>query len=252
MKTNRIITILAAAMLILSTAGCTSSPSASSGKAMPQPATTEEVAAVSTPIQPDTTGVHWPVLRESKVADTAEIEAIKNTIKQAARIESDVYWSETYDMSRFPAVFVGEPNVPLSRGQQEFLNQVRLQQNDVSKELLQGNGFLASARAGVLNAKKANENWDRILTRAKAEGREPTQDELQSVDEGVVGGAGSPRDMIKREPYQEPPFDFKAFKIQGNQADITYDDGAALRRAFLIKTSEGWKIAGRVVLNAHY
>ncbi|PZS00771.1 MAG: hypothetical protein DLM69_05900, partial [Candidatus Chloroheliales bacterium] len=102
---------------------------------------------------------------------------------------------------------------------------------------------------------KADENWARVLAKAKSEGRSPdrlTAEEQRSIDQGVVGGAGGYTDpQATRPSYMEPPLDYKEIKVEGRYADVIYDDGAALFHAFLVKTTDGWKIAGTILLNSH-
>ncbi len=245
--------IFAAFMAVFILVGCNSQPVSNPAAVQPTTALNTNKADDPTLLHPDV--VNWPVLHPNVPANPAEIEAVKDAIKRADKIQMDAEWNG-FDYHLFPTVYVDDPAVPPSDRQRHFVQQVIEAQGDKVKTQLKGDGWLTVMIAGQLNLKKGDENWARVLAKAKAAGRDGSQltpEEQRSIDEGVINGAGSPPDpQATRPPYTTPPYDFKQITIDGNQADVVFDDGIVLAHTFLVKTTEGWKIAGTIVLQSHF
>ncbi len=250
---NKLVTtsVLIAIMLLI--VGC--ADSSSSNQAAVQSASTLGASNIANPTPGLAEQPNWPVLAGGNPSDQTQVEVVKAAIQHSYRVQWEADWNN-FDYTQLSTVYADDPAAPLLGRQQKFVQDVIKMQGDQVKALLQGSGYLTLMTAQQLNVRKADENWALTLAKAKADGRGPnnlTPEEQRSINEGVVGGAGGYTDPQATKPaYVEPPFQFKEIKVDGNYADVTYDSGTALLRAFLVKTASGWKIAGTVALNAHF
>lgn len=109
--------------------------------------------------------------------------------------------------------------------------------------------------AWYLNWKRGANGWANIEAKAKAEGRNVTPSEIASIT-GTVGSADVGNNVKGPVNFADVPdkgkYDFKEVRIEGNWADVTYDDPASLNRVFLVKSANGWHEAGLVYLNIHF
>lgn len=151
---------------------------------------------------------------------------------------------KTLDTSQLPSVFTDDPTAPLSSDKADFVSKVRTQYGN-AVQALGGNGWLTYSTAEVLDRQKSLEALNRVQAAAKAQGRPLTTDELRTA----VGANGEiPPPAIIDHPQK---VNLTKVGIVGNRADVEYDDGAITYSATVIKTPNGWRIAGEKIVNYH-
>lgn len=152
-----------------------------------------------------------------------------------------------FDLSEYAAIFTNDTSVPLLRWQADYLTKVRARYGNAVPELSK-NGFLAYEVALAYDFRVSKETYARVQATAKAEGRLATTDELRSSF--LVNGQPPPSGVYTS--AKKVRVNVLRIKIVGNRADVEYDDSASTRRAVLINTANGWRIAGSKVTASHF
>ena len=183
----------------------------------------------------------YPILNPSGPSDPNEVAAIKAVIDRA-------YWldgiaARTFDVSQFATVYVNDPAVQLSSEGADFLARARAGHPDAPSS----SGFLDYKLAFYGHWQVGAERLEQLQARAKAEGREVTATELQAIATG-----GQPPAPRRTDPMYQTRLRFDSVRIDGQRAEVVFDDGAVLQRMFLVKTPDGWKIAGRRIIQVHF
>jgi hypothetical protein len=180
----------------------------------------------------------FPTLNPTAPPDPAEVAAIKAVIDRA--YDLDGLAARTFDVSQFPTVYANDPSVQVNGVQAGVVAKAR--------------GVQAAAAAGYLDYKLAfygrwqagAEQLEQLQAAARAQGRQMTAAELRSV--AVDGQPPPPR---RTDPMYKTGLRFDNFTIDGSRAEVVFDDGAVLQRAFLLKTATGWKIVGQRPIKIH-
>ncbi len=141
--------------------------------------------------------------------------------------------ARTFDTSPFPSVFIDDPKVSLDTWQVETM----------AKAHAQGIGMLSYELAFFSEWKHGAEQLEQLATKAKAEGREMTRDELQAVNDSSAVPA--PR---RTDPIYLPTITYSSFVVNGNQAEVIFNNQAQTLKYFCVNTKDGWRIAGIRVL----
>jgi hypothetical protein len=166
---------------------------------------------------------------------SADIESMKAVIQRSYELRAIA--ARTFDMSEFSTVFVDDPSVPLTSEQAQLV-QKTFPNSSKSGMLSYMTAFYANWRLGA-------DRLEQLQAKAKSEGRELTAQDLQKVQ----GPVGPPR---RTDPVYADHLRFDDFRLVANRAEVTLDDGAATQVVRLLKTGEGWRIAGFQYLKVHF
>jgi len=189
----------------------------------------------------------WPTVQPTSTLDPAEESAIKSVIEQSYELKAST--GQTFDISQFNTVYTNDPLVPLNAEQAEFLANVRNAQPGVANTVqgMNSDGWLAFKIAQTLNWERGAEAIEQLEVNARAQGRDVTAEDYSSI--ANVVGMPSPRQNVT---VDKTTIVYQELKVDGRHADVVYDDGAALARAFLVKTEAGWRIAGVRAIDIHF
>lgn len=191
--------------------------------AAPSPTARANAVPTSTPASPDAAAITDLIVRSYAV----RTHALK-----------------TFDTSQLATAFMDDPSVSLSGDKADFVNKVRSRYGN-AVQALGGNGWLAYSTAEVLDRQKSLDALNKVQAAAKAQGRPLTADELRSA----VGANGDlPAPAIIDHPQK---INLTKASIAGNRADVEFDDGGITYSATVVKTPNGWRIAGEKIVNYH-
>ena len=129
-----------------------------------------------------------------------------------------------------------------------YLGQIQAREGNAVKDL-NGQGMLAFWVARFTDWKRGAENLEQLQAKAEAQG----QHTLASADIQSLKASGQPIGPPRRtDTARKTIIRFDTVTVSGTQADVVFDDGEALVHEFLVKTNDGWKIAGMRPLNIHF
>ena len=183
---------------------------------------------------PTPTPAPWPTLSAAVAPNPTEVAAIKALVDRYYDVTGEA--AGTFDVSQFPTLFVDDPAVSLDSNQTAFIARLGAQ----------GSGFLSFEFAYFGNWKQGAEKWEKLQAQAKAQGRQLTAAEVQSLN----GPNGLPPSR-RQEPVHKTNVTYLNFTIDGTRALVEFDDVAVTQNMFFIKTIDGWRIAGKRVLEVH-
>jgi hypothetical protein len=166
------------------------------------------------------------------IPDTPEAKKVMETIEKAYDIEAEAAY--TFDLTKFPIVFINDPRFPVSRG---TLKTIRELTNNPSLE-----------SAGWLDYKVAYHSWasnailhsEAVREKAKLENRGLTTEEIQSLidPQGRTAPARVPS------PTRSHALQFISVKVKRDIAKVILDDGPRTIEMTLVLIDEQWYIAG--------
>ena len=176
----------------------------------------------------------WPTLQLNSTPTPATTDQLKALVVRYYELTGNA--ARTFDVSPFSSVFTDDPKVSLDTWQVETM----------AKAHAQGTGMLSYELTFFGNWKQGAEKFEELATKAKAEGRELTKDDIQAVSSSSAIPA--PR---RTDPMYLPMLTYKSFVVDGNQAQVVFDDGGQTLKFFCVSTKNGWQIAGMRVLDTH-
>jgi hypothetical protein len=173
------------------------------------------------------------------IPDTPEVTEVMETIERAYDIE--VYAAYTFDLSKFPTVFINDPRFPVSSG---TLETVRELTNNPSLE-----------SAGLLDYKMAYYSWTRdaillsetVHAKAKQENRELTAEERKSL----IDSKGRMAPARSQSPKRKIDVTFFSVEINDDIATAIIDDGPRTVQLTLVLVDKKWYIAAYKGLELH-
>lgn len=177
----------------------------------------------------------WPVLQSGQLLDSAEVAAIEQVIEHSYTVLG--YASKTFDLSEFPTVFANDSAVPFNKEQADYLSRV---------EAIYKTGWLDYKIAFFEDWKWGAEGLEQLEARAKSESRGVTAEELRSI----VGTGMHPAPRSQR-PVRNVNIRIESLTIDGERAEVVYDNGAQTKLVALLKTENGWRIVGERILDVH-
>ena len=184
-----------------------------------------------------------PTMKRSEltynIPDTPEVKEVMKTIEKAYDIAAEA--AHTFDLSKFPTVFINDPRFPVSPG---TLETVRELTNNPSLE-----------SAGVLDYKVAYNSWvrDAILhsealhAKAKAENRALSAEERKSL----VDSKGRMAPARVEGPIKKATLTFFSVEITDDIATAVLDDGPMTVQLTLVLVDKKWYIAAYKGLAVH-
>lgn len=173
------------------------------------------------------------------IPNTPEAQQIMDTIQSAYDIEVEAAY--TFDLSKFPTVFINDPRFPLHPAVLETVRE------------LTNNPTLKTA--GWLDYKMAYRSWTRdsilhtedVFAKAKAENRELTQEERESLTDSY--GRTAPARTEK--PTRNYSVKFISMKINKDIAFVIVNDGPTTSELTLVLVDGQWYIAGLRGISVH-
>jgi len=185
----------------------------------------------------------WPKLQPSKAADPADAEAIKEVIQRSYDVVGQA--AQTFDTAQFPSVFANDKDTVLDKDQLGYLGQTekRLGKSFTAKGWLSYKlAFFAEWQVGAQSLEQAEKQ-------ARSENRPMTADELRAL-QGFSGSALPPAPRGTA-PTHRTTVSFSSITVDGARAEVICDDGAVTYLRALVKTKDGWRIAGERYLHYH-
>lgn len=173
------------------------------------------------------------------IPDTPEAKEIKKTIERAYDIESEAAY--TFDLKKFPIVFINDPRFPVSPS---TLQAVREMTDNLS---LESAGYLDYKIAYNMWAANAILHYEEIHKKAKAENRELTKEEKQSLTDKY--GRGTPGRA--ESPIRSFPVKFISMEINDDIALVVIDDGPRTVELTLVLVDNHWYIAAIKGISIH-
>jgi hypothetical protein len=167
-----------------------------------------------------------------RIPDTPEAKEIMKTIERAYDIEAEAAY--TFDLSKFPTVFINDSRFPVSRG---TLKTIRELTHDPSWE-----------SAGWLDYKVAYYSWtmdailhsEAIKEKAKLENRNLTKEEIQSL----IDPQGRTAPARAEGSVRKQKLKFMSVNINGDIAKAILNDGPTTIELTLVFVDKQWYIAG--------
>lgn len=174
------------------------------------------------------------------VPDTPEAKQVMTVLERAYQIIGIA--SQTFDVSEFSSVFVDAPDYKLTTQQAEAVAGV------LGKAAAKNTGYLTAMQAQYISLGQGASLLKAALAQAKAENRELTAQEFQEIiraNHGQIPSMGSP-------VTAKTVLTYESMEINGGQAVVRYDDGAATQEATLVKVNGRWLISGITPLWVHF
>jgi hypothetical protein len=166
------------------------------------------------------------------IPDTPEAKEVMETVEKAYDIQAEAAY--TFDLSKFPTVFINDPRFPVGRG---TLKTIRELTNNPSLE-----------SAGWLDYKLAYYSWTRdailhseaVREKAKQENRGLTTEEIQSL----IDPQGRTAPARAESPIRKQKLKFMSVSINGDIAKAILNDGPTTIELTLVFVDKQWYIAG--------
>lgn len=182
----------------------------------------------------------WPNVQNTSSNDQ-DTTAIKLVLGQSYAANAD--GNQKGDTSKYKDVYINHPKVPLNTEQQEFVVKVK-EKHKIQDASLDSMGWLAFKEAQFIDLQNGRKG---LAEQQAKQGEKP----LTAQDVTSIPAVNVPNEP----PSEQLPsvsLEYKEIKIDGEFAQVWYDDGSAEAQAFLVKTEQGWRIAGIRAINIHF
>lgn len=184
-------------------------------------------------------GQVYPSIHPSVLPDPKEVTKIEGTIKNSYSLEGAA--ARSFDTSDFSSVFLNGPDTKLDS--QSLTNQKAYCRK--RPDLPCSNGMLDFKLDWYGYWQQSAEAYEKLQATAEAKGEDPSDDDVQAINDGK---GPIPR---RTDPLYEASLQFQDVKVDGDRAEVTFDDGAVQKLYLMKKTPQGWKIAGFRYLKVH-
>jgi len=166
------------------------------------------------------------------ILDTIEAKEVMQTVETAYDIEAEAAYS--FNTEKFPSVFISDPRYEVNPDKLEFIKEFTYDPT--------------LKTAGYLDYKIAYYNWwndstlrlEALREKAKAENREVTEDEMDSLIDSKWGSAPARAES----PIREISLRFISVSMDGEIATVHLHDGFKVVILYLVRVDEKWYIAG--------
>jgi hypothetical protein len=177
----------------------------------------------------------WIIKRSQltyNIPETPETKEIMRTIERAYDIEVEAAY--TFNIKKFPTVFINDPRFPVSPGTLEIIKELT---NDPSLE-----------SAGWLDYKEAFYSWriedtlhaEAVKEKAKQENRALSKEERDSL----MDPQGRSAPARAQGPTRTTSLSFMSIEINEDVAIVILDDGTYKAEVTLVFVDGSWYIAG--------
>lgn len=172
-------------------------------------------------------------LPPTPVAESRDIAAIVAVVKRSYDLQALA--ARNFDTSQFHEVYVNDPRTPLDQSQQAYIQKMLPVLKGYVPEPAGTPGMLDYWRLKFAEWRLGAERWE-----------QQQRGVAVSATDGIVL-----RPALTGNP---PPQDirFDGTWVTGDRAEALVDTGGALRRLYLVKTAEGWRIGGQQILDTHF
>lgn len=175
------------------------------------------------------------------VPDTPDARQVMSTMQRAYHLRGVA--ARTFEVTEFPSVFTDTPDYELSKDQRDLVSRA------FGQQVAEDAGYLTYMQAYYVIWSEGATRLQAALDKAKAEGRELTSEEMQSL---VKANDDRVPALGRTDPLYEDKLTYESIAIDGDKAWVQYDDGAALQKALLIKVNGQWLIAGIWLIQVHF
>ena len=187
--------------------------------------------------------IRSPRIRQSElihnIPDTPEAKEIMKTIERAYDIQAEAAY--TFDLSKFPTVFINDPRFPVSSKTLETIRQL------TNNPSLESAGWLDYMMASFSWRRDAILHTEAIHEKAKSEKRDLTEEEKKSL----VDPQGRMAPARVESPIRKTPLTFFSAEIDGDIANVVLDDGPRTVQLTLVLVDKKWYIAAYKGLSVH-
>ncbi len=187
--------------------------------------------------------IRSPRIRQSElrhnIPDTLEAKEVMKTIERAYDIEVEAAY--TFDLSKFPTVFINDPRFPVSQGTLETIRQL------TNNPSLESAGWLDYKMAYYSWTKDAILHSEAVYEKAKKENRELTANEKKSL----IDSKGRMAPARSESPKKKIDVSFFSVETNKDIAIAIIDDGPRTLQLTLVLVDKQWYIAAYKGLAVH-
>ncbi len=180
----------------------------------------------------------WPVVNASTPPDPQAVAAIQSVIIHSIDIEG--IGLTAFDLSQYSTVFVDDLAIRLDKQYDDYANEVQKRM----KGFVNNHGWLSYKLAVALD-RKSSVTVSQYFNTANAAGQTVSRNDYATFGAPVPppGVNPTPPGIISYTPGSSYQPTWGEFKVTGNQAEVVYNECTGFK-AFLVKTKDGWRIAG--------
>jgi len=165
------------------------------------------------------------------IPDTPEAKEIMQTIERAYDIEVEAAY--TFDIKKFPTVFINDPRFPVSPGTLEIIKDL------TDNPSLESAGWLDYKVAFYSWRIKATLHAERVKEKAKQENRALSEEERDSL----IDSNGRSAPARAQGPTRTTSLTFMSIEINKGVAIVILDDGTYKAELTLVFVDGSWYIA---------
>jgi hypothetical protein len=165
------------------------------------------------------------------IPDTPEAKEVMKAVEKAYDIEAEAAY--TFDIKKFPVVFINDPRFPVSPGTLETVKEL------TSNPSLESVGWLDYKMALYSWRIEATLHAEKVKEKAKAENRALTIEESRSL----IDSNGRIAPARAQGPIKNLPLTFLSVDINEDIATVTLDDGTYIADLTLVLVDGKWYIA---------
>lgn len=163
----------------------------------------------------------------------SDLAAIKATIERAYELQGLA--ARNFDISAVHTVYVNDPRVRLSDEQLDLVTRALAHLGGRVPQVGDTPGMLDYVRLHFAYWQLGDERLEQRLRGFQINPQD--------------GPIGPPR---RSDPVYKAKIRYDDVKVEGDRAEVVLDDGAALQSLLLVKTRDGWRIAGLRPLWIHF
>lgn len=171
------------------------------------------------------------------IPNTQEARDIISTLEKAYDIEVEAAF--TFDFSKFPTVFINDPRFPVSPDTLETIKQLTLNNS------LESAGWLDYKIAYNTWVKESILHYELVSERAKAENRELTEEERNSLTD--PWGRSAP--ARSQSPNRKIPITYLTLEVIDDIAVVTLYRGIYYSQLTLVLVDKQWYVASEYFLS---
>ncbi len=154
------------------------------------------------------------------------------TIEKVYDIEAEA--AHTFDLSKFPTVFINDPRFPVSRGTLKTIREL------THNPTLESAGWLDYKLAYYSWISSATLHSESVRNKAKAENRALTEEERKSL----IDADGRIAPARVEDPIRQQKLKFMSVSINAEIAKVIVNDGPTTIELTLVLVDEQWYVAG--------
>lgn len=177
-------------------------------------------------------------VRVTSSANAVDVDAIKTLIDHAQ--DANVIGLQTLDTSRYSTAYSNDSCVPLDAERADYVRQIR--QRFGTEFGMETDGWLAFKTAQIVDRRggiSSEQLRQQTGTAAQAGVMPESRDSTRGQTPTPVPQAITTRKI---------PIRYDEILSDGDRAEVVYSPGGSVRRAFLVRMPDGWRIAGEQII----